>query len=204
MLNRKDHFVRMTSEVIMKNWILILLFVAFSTSVTSAQTQTKPGPGQKTPQTKSSKIKQQSDAKLKKKQTGTDEFKALIVEYYKAWNTLNVTTPAKYYAQAPDLIFFDLAPLQYKGWKEYQGGAAKLFQDFSSLRLVPNNDLKITRRAKVAWTTMTLHISGKQKNGTEMEMDARHTAIWEKTQGKWLIVHEHISVPIPAAPPAGR
>jgi ketosteroid isomerase-like protein len=30
-----------------------------------------------------------------------------------------------------------------------------------------------------------------------MELDARHTAIWERRGGKWLVVHEHISVPLP-------
>jgi len=35
------------------------------------------------------------------------------------------------------------------------------------------------------------------KIGTAMEIDCRHTAIWEKLRGKWLIVHEHVSAPIP-------
>jgi ketosteroid isomerase-like protein len=30
-----------------------------------------------------------------------------------------------------------------------------------------------------------------------MEVDGRHTAIWEKRGAKWLIVHEHVSAPLP-------
>jgi ketosteroid isomerase-like protein len=30
-----------------------------------------------------------------------------------------------------------------------------------------------------------------------MEVDGRHTAIWEKHGGKWLIAHEHLSAPLP-------
>ena len=183
----------------MKNWILVLCTLTLSSTLTFAQVQTKPKAGEKAPQTQSGKVKPDADARPKKKQAATDEFNTLIAEYYKAWNTLNASNPAKYYSQDPKLIFYDITPLQYKGWKEYQGGVVKLFQDFVTFRLVPNNDLTVTRRAKVAWTTMTLHISGKQKDGTEMERDARHTAIWEKSKGKWLIVHEHISVPLPAA-----
>ena len=186
----------------MKNWIFVICILVISSTISFAQTQTKPT-AKKSPQTKSSKVQPEAEAKPKKKQAGTNEFSTLITEYYKAWNTLNVSNPAKYYSQAPGLIFYDIAPLQYRGWKEYQAGVAKLFQDFATIQLVPNDDLTVTRKAKIAWTTMTLHVSGKEKNGTQVELDARHTAIWEKSKGKWLIVHEHISVPLPDAP-AGK
>ena len=44
---------------------------------------------------------------------------------------------------------------------------------------------------------MTFHLSAKPKAGGDMEIDCRHTAIWEKRDGKWLIVHEHVSAPLP-------
>jgi ketosteroid isomerase-like protein len=34
------------------------------------------------------------------------------------------------------------------------------------------------------------------KDGKGLEADTRQTAIWEKRGGKWLIVHEHVSVPM--------
>jgi ketosteroid isomerase-like protein len=191
----------MTAEVFMKNWIFAICILVISSSIPFAQTQTKPQAGEKSPQTRSTKVKPDADAKSKKKPAAaTDEFSTLITEFYKAWNTLNVANPAKYYSQEPGLIFYDIAPLQYKGWKEYQAGVGQLFQGMSSFQLIPNKDLKVTRRGKLAWTTMTLHISAKQKDGKPMELDARHTAIWEKVKGKWSIVHEHVSVPLPDAP----
>jgi ketosteroid isomerase-like protein len=33
-----------------------------------------------------------------------------------------------------------------------------------------------------------------------MEMDARQTLIWEKREGKWAIIHEHNSAPLPPGP----
>jgi ketosteroid isomerase-like protein len=44
---------------------------------------------------------------------------------------------------------------------------------------------------------VSLHLSIAFKDGKTEEIDARHTAIWEKRGGKWLIVHEHVSVPMP-------
>ncbi|HKP86989.1 MAG TPA: nuclear transport factor 2 family protein [Blastocatellia bacterium] len=127
------------------------------------------------------------------------EFKELIEGYYAAWSTLNAENPAKYYAKDADLIFYDIAPLKYNDWAEYKEGVKKAFFDvMSSAKLTPNmNDLKVTRRGNMAWTTVTFHLSAVPKAGGSMELDGRHTAIWEKRAGRWVIVHEHVSAPLP-------
>lgn len=126
------------------------------------------------------------------------QFKALIERYYAAWNTLKPENAAEFYAKDADLVFFDIAPLKYKGWSEYKAGVMPAFiNNVTSAKLTPSGDLKITRRGNVAWTTLTFHLSAKPKAGGSMEVDARHTAIWELRDGKWLIVHEHVSAPLP-------
>lgn len=124
------------------------------------------------------------------------EFKTLIERYFAAWSSLNPDNAAPLYAKNPDLVFYDIAPLKYTGWAEYDKGVRNVLGGFESLKLTPNSDLKVTRRGNVAWTTVTFHLSAKQKGGGQMEMDGRHTAIWEKRGGKWLIVHEHFSAPL--------
>lgn len=132
------------------------------------------------------------------KQAPGADFKALIERYYAAWNTMNTDNPSQFYAKDADLVFYDIAPLKYKNWAEYKEGVQKAFFDAStSAKLTPNDDLKVTRRGNIAWTTVTFHLSAKLKAGGAMEIDARHTAIWENRNGKWLIVHEHISAPLP-------
>lgn len=127
------------------------------------------------------------------------EFKAMLSEYYTAWSTLNPDNAAKYYAKDADLIFYDIAPLQYHAWAEYKAGVIKAFTEtMSSGKLTPNDDLKINQRGSIVWTTVTFHLTAQPKTGgAAMEIDCRHTAIWEKRGGKWLIVHEHISAPLP-------
>jgi len=174
----------------MKILILTSLIVLMISSFTFAQaTKTQTAPKEKTTAEESEKGK-----------ASTDEFITRMDEYYKAWNTLNLDAPSKYYAKDPDLVFYDIAPLQYKGWKEYQSGVRKLLEGYSTFKLIPNKDLQVTRRGKIVWTTLTFRISGKQKNGTAMELDCRHTAIWEKRKANWLIVHEHVSAPLPPPP----
>jgi ketosteroid isomerase-like protein len=126
------------------------------------------------------------------------EFKALINEYYTAWSTLNPDDAARFYAKDADIVFYDVAPLKYNAWAEYKAGVIRAFTEtMSSGKLTPNDDLKITQRGNIVWTTVTFHLSAKPKAGGAMEVDCRHTAIWEKRGGKWLIVHEHVSAPLP-------
>lgn len=125
------------------------------------------------------------------------EFKELSDRYFAAWSSLNPDNAAPLYAKDADLIFYDIAPLKYQGWSEYDKGVRGLLAAFESLKLTPNSDLKVTRRGNIAWTTVTFHLSAKQKSGGQMETDGRHTAIWERRGSKWLIVHEHFSAPLP-------
>ncbi|HWN97878.1 MAG TPA: nuclear transport factor 2 family protein [Blastocatellia bacterium] len=127
-----------------------------------------------------------------------NEFKQMIDEYYSAWSTLNPDNAAKFYAKDADLVFYDVAPLKYNAWSEYRAGVIKAFTEpMSSGKLTPNDDLKVIRRGNIVWTTLTFHLTAKPKAGGAMEVDCRHTAIWEKRGSKWLIVHEHVSAPLP-------
>ncbi len=129
---------------------------------------------------------------------GGDDFNDLIKRYYTAWSTLNPDNASFLYAKDADLVFFDIAPLKYSGgWPEYRDNFKKnVAPGFSSLTLTPVNDLKVTRRGNIALTTLTFHIAAKQKDGTAMEFDGRHTIVWEKRGGQWLIIHEHVSKPL--------
>ncbi|PYS58012.1 MAG: hypothetical protein DMF74_24690, partial [Acidobacteria bacterium] len=121
---------------------------------------------------------------------GADDFNDLIKRYYAAWSTLNPDNASFLYAKDANLVFFDIAPLKYSGgWQEYRDNFKKnVAPGFSSLTLTPGNDLKVTRRGSIALTTLTFHISAKQKDGGAMEFDGRHTIVWEKRGGQWMII----------------
>lgn len=125
------------------------------------------------------------------------EFKTLIDRYFAACNSLNIDQEMEFYAKDPGLIFYDLTPpLKYNGWNEYRDGIQKAYLHMVlSAKLMPNDDLNVTRRGDVAWTTETFHFFVTMKTGEKKDIEARHTAIWEKRGDKWIIVHEHVSVP---------
>ena len=112
-----------------------------------------------------------------------------------AWDTLKVENVAGYYEQEPDRVFFDDSPLKYNGWKEYQAG----FQDFvktaTLLRLTANDDARIHRVGDTAWGFATVKEEVTTSAGKHEMATLRWTVIFEKVGDKWLIAHEHFSVP---------
>ncbi len=137
-------------------------------------------------------------ARAEQKATDTAVFRKLTDEYCAAWSTGNADAPAKFYAKGADLVFYDLAPFSYHGWKEYHDGVQKeFFEGLASGKLTAGKDLRVTRRGTVAWTTVPMRFTETAKNGKVTEYNIRYTGIWEKRGGSWLIVHEHLSVPLP-------
>jgi ketosteroid isomerase-like protein len=108
-----------------------------------------------------------------------------------------LTDEAKFYAQNDGLVFYDVAPFAYHSWKEYHAGVQKEFLDGAdAVKLTAGKDLRVTRRGLIAWTTVTIHLYEKAKDGKTTDADMRYTGIWERRGAKWLLVHEHLSVPM--------
>jgi ketosteroid isomerase-like protein len=127
---------------------------------------------------------------------GTGVTKDYLQKIWNGWAALNPPEQAQYYAKGPH-VFFDIAPLKYDNWEEYQAGVSKVLGDYKAAKFVVNDDAEIHHAgADIEWVTATVasdmtHKSGKREMGT-----FRWTAVFQKEQGKWLIVHEHVSAPI--------
>ena len=124
------------------------------------------------------------------------EFKHMIENYWKTWSLMDTDKSAAMYVKNPDAIFFDVTPMKYKGWTEYADGVKKAFGSTASATFTPNDDITVSRHGDWAWTTDTFRGVLIAKDGKRSELNGRHTAIWEKVHGKWLIVHDHVSVPM--------
>jgi ketosteroid isomerase-like protein len=132
-------------------------------------------------------------------QKATDEatFRKLTDAYCTAWSSGNPENAAKFYTKSDGLVFYDIAPFSYSNWKEYQTGVQKAFLDnVSSVTLSAGKELKVTRRGNIAWTTVPMHLLAKMKDGKDTDLNVRYTGIWEKRGKTWLLVHEHLSVPL--------
>lgn len=124
----------------------------------------------------------------------------LLRQYWDAWSTLDPAKAAHFYDKTPTNLYFDLAPLKYNGWEQYKQGVVALLADFQSGKVTLNDDVVVQRTGNLAWTASTAHMDMVNKDGSKSLMDVRHTAIWKKKGKDWLIVHEHVSAPLPPAP----
>ena len=136
-------------------------------------------------------------ARAQQQSSDDSTFRKLTDEYCAAWSTGNTDNAGKFYAQDGDFIFYDVTPFSYHGWKEYIPGVHKaLLDNAAEVKLTAGKDLKVTRHGNVAWTLVPMHFYEKTKDGKVMEAELRYTGIWEKRGSNWLLVHEHISVPM--------
>jgi ketosteroid isomerase-like protein len=131
--------------------------------------------------------------KTAKPASGTPD-KAHLQKIWDAWSTLDPANAAQFYAQGPH-VFFDIAPLKYASWDEYQKGVVAVLADFKTAKMTVNDDAEIHPAGSIVWATATVKEDATMKSGKREMGNFRWTVVFEKEDGKWLIVHEHISVP---------
>jgi ketosteroid isomerase-like protein len=132
---------------------------------------------------------------MKKAAAGPVPDQAYMQKIWDGWSTLNPANVAQYYATGPH-TYFDIAPLKYGSWDEYAKGAQALVASYKSAKFVLNDDLAIHPHGELVWATATVHEEMTTKAGKVEMGNFRWTGIFENEDGKWLIVHEHVSEPI--------
>ena len=113
-----------------------------------------------------------------------------------AWNTLNPVNAARFYDKDAGDVFFDIMPLQYRGWNAYEAGTRNLSSMFRQLNCKVN-EARIHRGDVMGWGTSLVHCDAVTPDGRKSPLDLRWTSIWERRGKEWLIVHEHVSAPLP-------
>src|ERR1700738_750790 len=85
-------------------------------------------------------------ARAQQKASDDATFRKLIDGYCAAWSSGNVANAAKYYAKDDGLVFYDVTPFSYTGWKEYAVGVQKaIFDNAATASLTAGKPLKVTR-----------------------------------------------------------
>lgn len=125
------------------------------------------------------------------------EIRALEDHFAAAFNAKNLDAIMKVYAPGNDLFVFDVGvPRQHVGWDDYKKDWQEFLAMFSGPITFTVSDLAVTSDGKTAYGHSIQHVSGKATDGSSMDMTVRVTDVYRKIDGKWLIVQEHVSVPI--------
>ena len=78
--------------------------------------------------------------------------KAYLQKILDGWSAMNAANMAQYYDQG-NYNFFDIAPLKYSNWAEYQKGVTELLKAYKNFKLTLNDDAQIHTDGNLTWTT---------------------------------------------------
>ena len=123
--------------------------------------------------------------------------KAMLQKVWDAWCTLDPRNPAKFYSHEPNHPFYDIAPIKYDNWSEYESGVKNVIGDWKSAKAKVNYDGIIHQESPTTvWSASTVDFEWVDKDGKDQKATVRWTAIWHKHGNNWMIAHDHTSVPM--------
>jgi SnoaL-like domain len=128
-------------------------------------------------------------------------FRAYMIEYTKTWSPgpiarWSIAVPAAFYQQTDRLFAFDLFPPADAS--ELTG----IMRRSKEFEVAPDlASFRYARNGNVAWFSSSFEAKGVTMDGHPYAMRARQSVVVELIEGRWLVAHEHVSVPFSPQPP---
>jgi ketosteroid isomerase-like protein len=102
-------------------------------------------------------------------------------------------------AYAQDVFVFDLTtPRQYVGASAYRRSWEGLLAGFEGPIKVELSDLVVSENGTVGYGHKIHHVIGTGARGNKIELTVRISDVYLKQHDDWVIVQEHVSVPLDA------
>jgi uncharacterized protein (TIGR02246 family) len=128
------------------------------------------------------------------KRTGEAAIRKLVEEGVRALRDRDIDRLVSSYA--PDVMLFDVVnPLRRSGADAVRKRLQEWLSTFEGPIGYEVRDLSITTADDVGFSHNLNHVSATTKDGKTLDMWWRATVGYRKLNGKWLITHEHASVP---------
>lgn len=123
--------------------------------------------------------------------------RALESRFAAAVNAKDVGAIMKVYVPNESFVVFDVVPpRQYVGAKAY----AKDWTDFLGMFKGPLkfeiSDLSVTVGRTMGFGHSIQRVTGTDTKGQQIDLTVRVTDVYRKINRNWLVVHEHVSVPV--------
>src|SRR5215469_14296403 len=104
------------------------------------------------------------------------------------------------YINSDRLVVFDvIPPRQYTGWDAYKANWQGFLAQCTDSPTWESSDLHVQGGQGFAYSHSIAHVACSMKNGTKRDDILLVTDCYANFKGKWLIAHEHISVPVDLA-----
>jgi ketosteroid isomerase-like protein len=124
-----------------------------------------------------------------------DEIKARYSDWERAFAAKDLNGVMALYA--PDVIAYDIVPpLQFVGAEDYRKDYATFFGGFNGPLKITDPSIHVEQSGAVAFAFGLERLRGTTASGARVDMWVRFTDGWKLENGRWLVVHEHVSVPV--------
>ena len=125
------------------------------------------------------------------------EIRALEERFVAAMKAKDLDAIMKVYAPDQTLFVFDvIPPRQYVGAAAYRKDWQTFLASFEGPITVELTDLDVAADRNLAFSHSVQRVSGTDKQGKKLDLTVRVTDVYKKARGRWLIIHEHVSVPV--------
>ena len=123
--------------------------------------------------------------------------RALEERFTEALNAGDVDAMMKNYVPDESLVVFDVVPpRQHLGADAYRKAWVGFFATFKGTPKIAITDLDIIVDGNLGFSHSIQHVTGTDKQGRPVDRTVRVTDGYRKVGGEWLIVLEHVSVPV--------
>jgi ketosteroid isomerase-like protein len=127
--------------------------------------------------------------------TVAESMRAFSKEIIDAYEKRDTETLKGFYAKQEGALFFWERKMTYS-WDQLDSTVENLIGAAAELKL-RIGDFRSGGSGDTGWFAATFHIDRATAEGKTSSSDGRWTVIAEKRNGRWLIVHEHTSFPLP-------
>jgi len=123
--------------------------------------------------------------------------RALESRFAAAFNAGDVDAMMKNYVPDESLVVFDLVPpRQHLGADAYRKAWIGFFGTFTGTPTITITNLEISVSGDLGFSHSIQRVAGVDKRGHPVDRTVRVTDGYRRIGGEWLIVLEHISVPV--------
>ena len=125
------------------------------------------------------------------------DIRALEERFITAFKAKDVDAIMKVYIPGQTLVVFDVVPpRQYVGAAAYRKDWQTFLGSLDGPITVELTDLDVGADRNLAYSHSIQRVTGTDKQGKKLDLTLRVTDVYQKIRGRWLIVHEHVSVPV--------
>jgi ketosteroid isomerase-like protein len=123
--------------------------------------------------------------------------RALESRFVAAVNAKDVNAIMKVYVPEESLFVFDVVPpRQYVGATAYAKDWTDFLGMFKGSLKFEISDLSVTAEWNMGFGHSIQRVTGTNTKGQPVDLTVRVTDVYRKIKGEWLIVQEHVSVPV--------